>query len=256
MQLIDTHVHLNDKKFNDLGDVLIRAKANNVTYMINIGSDLTSSQKAVKQANKYNNLYAAVGFHPHSAKEVKKDDYKILAAWLEQKKVLAIGEIGLDYHYDFSPREVQKEVFKRQMELAKMYNYPVVIHNRESHADVLDVLENYAGEVKGILHCYSGSYEMAKRIIELGYYISVAGPVTFKNAKRLPEVVKKVSLDKLLVETDCPYLAPVPFRGKRNEPAYVIEVAKKIAEIKGISLEEVAEVTTKNAQEIFSFEVD
>jgi len=255
MQLIDTHVHLNDKKFTDVEEVLNRASANSVDYVINIGSNVSSSLKAIEQANQYNNMYAAVGFHPHSAKEVKNGDYEKLVEWLKNKKVLAVGEIGLDYHYDFSPREVQKEVFKKQMEIAKMYKYPVVIHNRESHQDVFNIIESFAGDVKGILHCYSGSYEMAQRIIELGYYISVAGPVTFKNAKKLPEVVEKLPLERLLIETDCPYLAPVPYRGKRNEPAYVLEVAKKIAELKGIEVEEVAKQTTINAQKIFNFEV-
>ncbi|MFP4456139.1 MAG: TatD family hydrolase [Clostridia bacterium] len=256
MNFIDTHVHLNDKKFTDIEQVIERAIENNVTHMINIGSDLESSRKAIEQSVSYDMLYSAVGFHPHGAKNVKNEDYDELIGWLDNKKVLAIGEIGLDYHYDFSPRDTQKEVFIKQMEIAKMYNYPVVIHNRESHKDVFDILSKFANQVKGILHCYSGSYEMAVELIDMGYYISVAGPVTFKNAKRLPEVVKKTSLDRLLIETDCPYLAPVPYRGKRNEPSYVVEVAKKIAEIKGISLSDVARETTKNAQTIFNFEID
>lgn len=255
MRFIDTHVHLNDKKFTDIEQVIERAIANKVTHMINIGSDLESSKKAIEQSKLHQMLYSAIGFHPHGAKNVNIEDYDKLINWLEEEKVLAVGEIGLDYHYDFSPKDIQKEVFIKQMEIAQMYNYPVVIHNRESHKDVFDILSTFSNKVKGILHCYSGSYEMAVKLIDMGYYISVAGPVTFKNAKRLPEVVKKISLDRLLIETDCPYLAPVPYRGKRNEPSYVLEVAKKIAEIKGISLAEVARETTKNAQRIFNFEV-
>lgn len=255
MKFIDTHVHLNNGRFTDVEAVISRALENNVTHMINIGSDVRSSAKAIEQAKSFKMLYSAVGFHPHNAKNIIDEDYLKLTKWLENDKVLAVGEIGLDYHHDFSPREVQKKVFVKQMEIARMHNYPVVIHNRESDQDVFDVINDFAGEVKGIFHCFSGSYEMAEQLINLGYYISIAGPVTFKNSRNLPEVVKRTPLEKLLIETDCPYLAPVPYRGKRNEPAYVVEVAKKIAEIKGISLEQVAKATSENAQKAFNFEI-
>ncbi len=256
MQFIDTHVHLTDDRFkDDIEKVIDNAVKNSVKTMINIGADLDTSKKAVYQTKMHDMLYSAVGFHPHGAKNIEEKDYLELIELLSEDKVLAIGEIGLDYHYDFSPRKVQQEVFKKQMEIAKMYKYAVVIHNRESHEDVYNTLKEFEGEVSGIMHCYSGSYDMAKRFIDLDYYISIAGPITFKNARKLPDVVKGVPLDRLLIETDCPYLAPTPYRGKRNEPAYVVEVAKKIAEIRNMSLEEVAEVTTRNAQKAFRFEV-
>ncbi len=257
MQFIDTHVHLTDKRFkNDIEQVISRATASNVVKMINVGADLQSSIKAVSQTKEHDMIYSTVGFHPHGAKEVDESNYQTLIDLMKGDKVLAVGEIGLDYHYDFSPREIQKEVFNVQMEIAKMYKYPVVIHNRESHEDVYSVLNKFSGSVKGVMHCYSGSYEMAKRFLDLGYYISIAGPITFKNARKLPEVVEKIPLDRLLIETDCPYLAPTPYRGKRNEPAYVVEVAKKISEIRNISLEKVASATMENSQRIFGFEVD
>ncbi len=253
MKLFDTHIHLNDERFTtDIKEVVKRAQLAGVSHMINVGSDLKSSKLAVLQAKEYCHMYAAVGIHPHHADSCTIEALLEIEQLLNHRQVVAWGEIGLDYHYDFSPRDVQQQVFRHQLEIAANNRIPVIIHNRDSHQDMLQILSAWQGRVHGVMHCYSGSVEMAKHILDLDYFISIAGPVTFKNARRLIDVVQYVPLDCLLVETDCPYLAPVPHRGKRNEPAYVIEVAKKIAEIKGISLEQVIESTTNSAKRLFN----
>ncbi|QOR34500.1 TatD family hydrolase [Clostridium sp. 'deep sea'] len=252
MVLIDTHLHLNDKRFQgDVREVIERAQGAGIKHMINVGSDVFSSKLAVKQANDYCGVYAAVGIHPHSASSSNDETLTELIELLPNKKVVAWGEIGLDYHYDFSPRSKQRESFITQLDIAEMYKYPVIIHNRESHEDMIKILNSRQKPITGVMHCFSGSVEMAKQILDLGMYISLAGPLTFKNARKLPDVVKFVPLDRLLIETDSPYLAPVPYRGKRNEPVYVLEVAKKIAQIKGIELDAVASNTTENAYKLF-----
>lgn len=251
--LIDSHVHLDDKRFNSDRDSIIKGlKDDGIEMVINIGADLQTSIASVSLAEKYDNVYAVVGVHPHSAKEVDNSTIEILKSFASREKVLAIGEIGLDYHYDNSPRDVQKKWFVEQLKLAKEVDLPVVIHTREADQETFDILkEAQDGTLRGVLHCYSGSVEMALEYIKLGFYISIAGPVTFKNSRVSKEVVKAVPLDKLLVETDCPYLTPEPNRGKRNEPAYVKYVAGEIADIKGISFEELAKATNKNTKELF-----
>ncbi|WP_404446779.1 TatD family hydrolase [Sutcliffiella horikoshii] len=251
--LFDTHVHLNaDQYEEDLQEVIDRAQAEKVTNMVVVGFDRKTITRAMELVEKYDFLYAAVGWHPVDAIDMTEEDL----AWIEDlashEKVVAIGEMGLDYHWDKSPKEVQKEVFRKQIQLAKKVKLPIVIHNRDATADVVQILkEEDAKEVGGIMHCFTGSLEVAKECMEMNFYISFGGPVTFKNAKKPKEVVKEIPMDKLLIETDCPYLTPHPYRGKRNEPGYVRLVAEQIAELKELTIEEVAEKTTANAKKLF-----
>ena len=253
----DTHAHMDDRRFDkDREELFKELPSRGISLMINPGTDLTSSKKAIEYARTYEYVYAAVGFHPHDAKNMQDEDLDMLEEMaLNNPKVVAIGEIGLDYHYDFSPREVQKERFIQQLELAAKLKLPVIIHNRESHGDMMNILEEKKNILTGgVTHCYSGSWEMAERLLDLGFYISLAGPVTFKNAKRAVEVAKKIPLDRLLIETDSPYLTPVPHRGKRNDPGYVKFVAEKIGELRGLSGEEVGRITKENGMRLFSIE--
>ncbi|AGX02088.1 MULTISPECIES: TatD family hydrolase [Bacillaceae] len=251
--LFDTHVHLNAEQFEeDLEEVIGRAQAEGVSHMVVVGFDRPTITKAMELAEAYDFIFACVGWHPVDAIDMTDEDL----AWIEElaahPKVVAIGEMGLDYHWDKSPKDVQKDVFRRQIRLAKKVKLPIVIHNRDATADVVEILrEEGAGEVGGIMHCYSGSVEVAKECLDMNFYISLGGPVTFKNAKKPKEVAEAVPLEKLLIETDCPYLAPHPYRGKRNEPAYVKLVAEQIAELKGLAFKEVAEATTENAKRLF-----
>ncbi len=251
--LIDSHVHLDDQRFDKDRDLLIKNLRNNgIEMVINIGADLQTSIASVSLAEKYDNIYAAVGVHPHSAKEVDNSTIEILKTFAKRDKVVAIGEIGLDFYYDNSPRDIQRKWFKEQLALAKEVDLPVVIHTRDAAQETFDILkEAQDGSLRGVLHCYSGSPEMALEYIKMGFYISLAGPVTFKNARVSREVAKVVPLDKLLIETDCPYLTPEPYRGKRNEPIFVRYVAGTIAETRGISFEELAKVTNRNTKELF-----
>ncbi|WP_210367674.1 TatD family hydrolase [Bacillus sp. REN3] len=251
--LFDTHVHLNAEQYNDdLEEVIDRAKAEGVTNMVVVGFDQETIEKAIELAEKYEFIYASVGWHPVDAIDMTADHLEWLRELAGHPKVVALGEMGLDYHWDKSPKEVQKEVFRKQIRLAKEVQLPIIIHNREATADIVEILkEENAAEVGGIMHCYSGSVEIALECIEMNFLISLGGPVTFKNAKKPKEVAEKIPLDQLLVETDCPYLTPHPFRGKRNEPAYVKLVAEEIAGIKGLALEEVAEATAENAKKLF-----
>lgn len=250
----DTHVHLNDSKFqHDLTEVIDNAITSGTTMMLNAGTNLITSQHSIAIASKYPQIYASVGIHPHCAKEMTDEQHwEQLERLAHQPKVVALGEMGLDYHYNYSEPEKQKEVFRRQLTMAKELKMPVIIHDREAHQDVLDILNSFKGEVIGVLHCFSGSWEMAKQCLELGYYISLAGPVTFPKAVKPKEVAKKVPLDRLLIETDCPYLTPQPYRGKRNSPAYVKYVAEEIAQLKGIEIAQVAEQTKINGKKIFN----
>lgn len=251
--IIDSHVHLDDRRFDNDRDMIIRnLESNGIELAINIGADLKTSIASVALADKYDNIYATVGVHPHSAKEVDNSTIEILRSFAKRDKVVAIGEIGLDFHYDNSPRDVQRKWFKEQLKLAKEVNLPVVIHTREASQETFDILkEAQDGSLRGVLHCYSGSVEMALEYIKLGFYISIAGPVTFNNARVTKEVAKAVPLDKLLIETDCPYLTPMPYRGKRNEPMFTKYVAQTIAELRGITFDELAEATNRNTKELF-----
>ena len=251
--LADSHAHIDDERFDaDRDEVVARALAAGVSLIVNIGADMASSARSVALAEKYPGIYAAVGMHPHDSQDMKENDYRQLEQWANHPKVVAIGEIGLDYHYDLSPRPVQKEVFLRQLDLARKTGKPFIIHEREAHADMLDIIRNAARGLNGVFHCFSGSVETAREYLKMGFYISVAGPVTFPKSVKTKEVAKAVPLDRLLVETDSPYLTPQPFRGKRNEPAYVRLVAEEIANLRDISLAELAETTTANVRRLFN----
>ncbi len=251
IMFFDSHAHLNDERFDEDREELIASlNQNGISNVVNIGADLKTSRESIELAEKYDFIYASVGVHPHDVEEMTDADLDTLTNMSKHEKVVAIGEIGLDYYYDNSPRELQRKWFRAQMELANKLNLPVIIHSRDAMGDTLEILKECPVKA-GVLHCYSGSIESAKEILKLGYYISFAGPVTFKNAKGLTEAAKYVPLDKILIETDCPYLAPEPYRGKRNSSLYVSEVAKKIAELKGITVEEVAKVTMENAKRVF-----
>lgn len=251
--LFDTHAHLNDEQFNeDLIEVIDRAKLAGVSEMMVVGFDRPTIIRAMELTNQYDFIYACIGWHPVDAIDMTDDDLIWIEELSSHPKVIALGEMGLDYHWDKSPKEIQKKVLRKQIRLAKKVKLPIVIHNREATNDILQILkEENAAEVGGIMHCFSGSVEVAKECLDLNFYISLGGPVTFKNAKKPKEVADAVPLDKLLIETDCPYLAPHPYRGKRNEPGYVKLVAEQIAEIKGVTFEEVAEATMKNAKKLF-----
>lgn len=250
--LFDSHAHLDDEKFDmDRAEVIARALENGVTGIINAGACMTSSARSVALAEEYESIYAAVGIHPHDAKSAQESDYQQLAEWSKLDKVVAIGEIGLDYYYDFSPRDLQRTVFVRQIDVARQMDMPFIIHDRDAHGDILDILKKEAKGLRGVLHCFSGSLEMAKEVIKMGFYISIAGPVTFKNAAKLPEIVAAVPLERLLVETDCPYLTPHPHRGKRNEPAYVKLVAEQGAHLRRMDAIDFMKATTHNVKELF-----
>lgn len=252
--LFDTHAHLNADQFEeDVAEVIGRAQAEGVSNIVVVGFDEKTIKGALKLAQEYDFIHAAVGWHPVDAIDMFDEHI----AWLEElashPKVVALGEMGLDYYWDKSPKNVQKEVFRRQIRLAKKVKLPIIIHNRDAHEDIVTILrEENASEVGGIMHCFGSSLEIAKQCMEMNFYISFGGPVTFKNAKRPKEVAKEIPLDRLLIETDCPYLAPHPYRGKRNEPSYVKLIAEEIANLKGITYEEVVQVTNENAKKLFA----
>ncbi|WHY14216.1 TatD family hydrolase [Peribacillus frigoritolerans] len=251
--LFDTHVHVNAEQFNeDLEDVIERAKEAGVDNMVVVGFDRPTIIRAMELIETYDFMYAAIGWHPVDAIDMTEDDLQWIEELSNHPKVVAIGEMGLDYHWDKSPKDVQMEVFRKQIRLAKKVGLPIIIHNREATADIVNILkEEEASRVGGIMHCFSGSAETALECINMNFYISLGGPVTFKNAKKPKEVAAAVPLDRLLIETDCPYLAPHPYRGKRNEPSYVKLVAEQIAEIKQLTIEEVSQATTENAKKLF-----
>ena len=251
--LIDTHAHLDSEAFlEDQDDVIRRARENGVSTIINIGFNKETIPTTIALAEKYDFIYAAVGWHPQDAKDMTDEDFLALRTLCAHPKVVAIGEIGLDYYWDTSPKEIQHTVFRKQIRLARELGMPIIIHNRDAHEDVVRILrEENAAEVGGIMHCYSGSWEIAKLCLAMNFYISFGGPVTFKNAKQPKEVLKQVPLDRLLIETDAPYLCPHPFRGKRNESAYVKYVAEEAAALKELSFEQLAEITSANARTVF-----
>jgi len=249
--LIDTHCHLEMDDFDpDRDEVIKRAKDAGIEAIITIGSDVESNIQALELSEKYDFVYSSIAIHPHDAEDFSEDIYLKLKEWISREKVVAIGETGLDYHYEYSPREIQRDVFKRHLALAKETDLPVVIHSREAKKDTLEIIEA-SGVNRGVFHCFSGDITMAEKAMAMGFYISVAGPVTFKNARRLAEIVKAIPDDYLLIETDAPYLAPEPFRGKRNEPSYLVHTAKAIAELKGVHVEDLVRITTLNAKRLF-----
>lgn len=253
MYLIDTHAHLNDSQFQqDLPQVIARAEAEGVKRIIVCGYDMQSSRDAVDMAREWESVWATVGIHPHDAKNYNDQSAQELVELSAGNKVIAIGEIGLDFHYDFSPRPEQYAAFEAQIKLADTLGMPIVVHSRESNPEALQVLRDNASNVVGcVFHCFSGDEDFARQILDLGYYIGVDGPVTYKASEKLRRVIEMCPLDRLLVETDCPYLTPVPYRGKRNEPAYVKYVAEAVAAVKGITTEELAAITTDNAARLF-----
>ncbi|KUO52862.1 MAG: hydrolase TatD [Desulfitibacter sp. BRH_c19] len=253
IELFDSHAHLNNEKFiDDLDEVILRAATNQVSFILNVGWDIESSKKAVELAEKYPNQYAAVGIHPHDAEDYGEMEERILEHLAANKKVVAIGETGLDYYRNLSPKEVQRDAFKRQIALAKRVKKPLIIHDRDAHQEVMEILkEEKASEVGIVLHCFSGSSQMALECIKMGWFISLAGPVTYPNAVKPVQVAEVVPIDKLFIETDCPYLGPQSVRGKRNEPANVKHVAEKIAQVRKKTIEEIAYHTTENAKKFF-----
>lgn len=247
----DSHAHLDDKCFQpDFDAILARMRENGVTGMMNIGCDLPSSERSVALAEQYDWIWAAVGSHPDDADHVDEVRIGRYRALCQSPRVRAIGEIGLDYHYEDVPREVQRRAFRMQMALARELSLPVVVHEREAHEDGLRIVDEFP-EVKGVFHCYSGSLEMAKELVRRGWYIGFTGVITFKNARKAVEVAEWLPLSRTLIETDCPYMAPEPYRGRRCDPSMVPQMAKKIAEIKGLTPEAVAEATTRSAHALF-----
>jgi TatD DNase family protein len=249
--LIDSHAHLQWEDFRfDIDDVVFRAKKADVTLIVIVGYDLAASEKGVKLAEKYG-FYASVGIHPHEAENFSNKTLEDLKALCLNPKVIAIGEMGLDYYKCFSSKKAQLDAFLSQIELAKELDKPIIIHDREAHGKILEILNKYKGKVRGVMHCFSGSFEMAKQCIKLGFLISFAGPVTFQKSVKLQKIAKEIPLDYVLVETDSPWLAPQSKRGKRNEPAYIVEIANKIAELRGESFNKIAEATFENAKKLF-----
>ncbi len=248
----DTHAHYDEEAFDsDRAEVLTAMPAAGVSLILNPGCDGPTSQMAVELSRQYPFVYAAVGWHPHEASAFTQESEAQLRAWAQEDKVKAIGEIGLDFHYDFSPRETQQAVFRRQLELARELNLPVIVHDREAHAPCLEAVRAFP-EVRGVFHCYSGSAEMAQELLNLGWYLSFTGAITFKNARRALEAIAVCPMERLMLETDSPYLAPVPNRGTRNDSRNLPYIAQVVAEVKGLSVEEVAAITMENGKRFFS----
>jgi len=259
---IDSHAHIDGPEFDaDRSEVIQRARAAGVSTILNVGTGDPHSgvlERAVELADNNPDVYAAVGTHPHDARLFdERAEKRIWNLVTTSRKVIAWGEIGLDFHYDNSPREVQIDVFQWQLRLARELKLPVIIHTREAETETAEILKSHwAGSgLPGIMHCFSGSAELAEKAIELGFSISFSGIVTFKKAEELRAVAKQVPLDRLLIETDCPYLAPIPYRGKRNEPAYVVEVARSLANLRGLEIEELAKITSNNFKRMFRLDV-
>ena len=254
MELIDSHAHLDGEKFaDDRAAVVERALAAGVVKIITMGDSLGSSARSVALTEEFDPVYAAVGIHPEEVQPMTAATDDQLAAWAAQEKVVAIGEIGLDYYWekDEEKRALQRAIFVRQLDLARQLRLPVCIHDREAHGDMMKILKTEGRGLRGVLHCYSGSWEMAAELLKGDWYFGIDGPLTYKNAAKLPEIVQRLPAERILVETDSPYLSPMPFRGKRNEPAHVLYVAKKAAELRGESLEAFARATRENTRELY-----
>ena len=254
MELIDSHAHLDGEKFaDDRAAVVERALAAGVVKIITMGDSLESSARSVALTEEFESVYAAVGIHPEEVQPMTTATDDQLAAWAAQEKVVAIGEIGLDYYWekDEEKRALQRAIFVRQLDLARQLRLPVCIHDREAHGDMMKILKTEGRGLRGVLHCYSGSWEMAAELLKGDWYFGIDGPLTYKNAAKLPEIVQRLPAERILVETDSPYLSPMPFRGKRNEPAHVLYVAKKAAELRGESLEAFARATRENTRELY-----
>lgn len=256
--LIDSHAHLDMSQFDhDRDDVINRAKSKGVEHIITIGTDLESNKRAIDIADKYPDIYAAIGIHPHEVKDIEDNTYDEIKELIKNsKKIVAYGEIGLDFHYLYSPEDVQIKRFREQIDLASEFNLPLIIHSREAEIETIDILrEAFKGKkgLNGVLHCFSGNIEMAENVIEMGFYISFSGIVTFKKADKIQSIVKKIPVEYIIIETDSPYLAPQPFRGKRNEPVYIEHICRKISELNGLSFEDVSRITSFNTMTLFGF---
>src|SRR3989338_5557162 len=251
--LIDTHAHLEMPQFDgDRDEVIKRTVESGISLIIDVGSDLSGSRTALELARRYDFIYASAGIHPHEVKGVTIETYKEIRELLSDPKVVAVGEIGLDYYKDYSPRDIQQREFINQIRIAKEFKKPVIVHSRDAREDTLKILKDEkVSEIGGIMHCFSGDEEMARRCMDMGFYISFAGPITYPNADKLRKVVKSIPTNRLLIETDCPYLAPQQMRGKRNEPAYVRHVAEKVAEVKGLTVEDIERVIRLNVHNLF-----
>ena len=251
--LFDSHCHLENERFqDDLADVLARMRENQVNRCILAGSDLQTSAAIADMTQQNDRIYGVVGVHPHEARFLAQGDEDVLSQWLALPRVVGVGEIGLDYYYDHSPRDVQRDAFVRQLLFAHAQGVPAVFHIRDAHGDTLDILKAHRATLpSGVMHCYSGSVETAREYLDMGFYLSFAGPITFKNARSLPAVAAYCPIDRLLVETDSPYLSPEPMRGRRNEPSFVRFVAKRVAEIRGMPEDELAARATENTERLF-----
>ena len=250
--IFETHAHYDDEVFNEVrGQLLAGLPEKGIGRVINVGASIETTRTTLALAEAYDYIYAAVGVHPSDIDGLNEETYSWLKEQTAHPKTVAVGEIGLDYYWDNEPREVQKKWFIRQLELARELDLPVLIHSREAAADTMEIMKEHAKGLSGVIHCYSYSKEMAQEYIKMGFYIGVGGVVTFKNAKKLKEVVENIPLTSIVLETDCPYMAPEPNRGKRNNSAYIRYVAEKIAELKGITYEEVVEQTEKNARDMY-----
>lgn len=251
--IFDSHAHYNDSKFNeDRDNVLKDIKEKNVGYIMNVADSMKSLNKVLEIAKKYPFIYASVGVHPEETGELTESDMEILLEYTKLDKVKAIGEIGLDYYWDSVERDVQKKWFARQIAIARQVNLPIIVHDRDAHGDTMDILKSEnARDVGGIVHCFSGSVEMARDVLDLGMYIGIGGTVTFKNARKIKEVAEYVPIESIVLETDAPYLAPEPFRGKRNSSDLIKYVIEEISKIKGISAEDVEEITFQNAKRVY-----
>lgn len=252
--LIDSHAHLDMKQFDsDRDQVIDRALSADVRHIITVGIDIKSSLNAVKLTTHYPPIFATIGIHPHNADNANNNDFEQIALIAQQDKIIAIGEIGLDFFHNRSARQKQIEVFTQQLAIAISLDLPVVIHDREAHTNTLNILSSFKKcGLKGMIHCFSGDYNLAKTFIDMGYYISIPGTVTFNNASQIQDVARRVPLNRLLLETDAPFLAPTPYRGKRNEPGYVTHIAQKIAKLRDVSFEEISYQTSKNVFQLFN----
>ena len=248
---IDTHCHIFSEYYDDIDKVISECRDNNIDKIIVNGSNIKSNIEVMELANKYDIVYAAIGFHPTELDDFKEKYFRFLEENINNSKVVAIGEIGLDYHYDNTDKEKQIMVFRRQLDIANKYNKPIIVHSRDSIQDTYNILKQY--KVKGSIHCFSGSVEMAREFIKLGYKLGIGGIITYKNAKTIKEVVRDIDLSYILLETDSPYLTPSPYRGESNSPKYIRLIAEAIADIKDVSIVDISRVTTANAEAIFDF---
>ncbi len=249
--LFDTHAHMNDPAFDaDREEMILGLKEKDIEAVMNVGCCLASSKDCIAMAEAHPFVYASVGTHPDAADEVNEDVIEAYRTMAQHPKVLAIGEIGLDYYYETIPRQTQQKAFRMQMSLARELNMPVIVHERDAHDDAMRIIKEFK-DVTGVFHCYSGSAEMARQLVNMGWYIGFTGVLTFKNARKAVETAERIPLDRIVLETDCPFMAPEPFRGKRNDPGYLHRMAERLAEIRGISVEEVHTATTENAKRLY-----